>query len=154
VMTNLHLFPGGGHATGLPVGPTAAAIAASFGFGILANFGIGNYAPTLVMLSLMGMDPRLCFPIMALGGCLMGAGASARHIRIGQVDFRIVVGLAIGGVPAVLVAALIVKSMPIGTLRWLVVLVVLYSAAVLLRAALHGRREHRPEGATAPVAAS
>src|SRR4051794_35786662 len=95
-MTNLHLFPGGGTATGLPAGPTIAAIAASFGFGILANFGVGNYAPTLVMLSLMGMDPRVCFPIMAAGGSLMGAGASLRGVRIGEGDRGRVVGLGIG----------------------------------------------------------
>src|SRR3954467_11846152 len=122
-MTNLHLFPGGGTATALPLGPTIVAIGASFGFGILANFGVGNYAPTLVLLSLMGMDPRLCFPIMAAGGSLMGAGASLRHIAIGQVDLRIVLGLAIGGVPAVLVAAFIVKSMPLEVLRWMVFVV-------------------------------
>jgi len=66
----------------------------------------------------------------------------------------VVLGLTLGGIPAVLVAALIVKSMPIEVLRWMVVVVVLYSAAILLRAALHGRREHRAEGATAAVAAS
>ena len=119
-MTNLHLFPGGGTATGLPPALTIVAIIANFGFGILANFGVGNYAPTLVMLSLMGMDPRLCFPIMAAGGSLMGAGASVRHIAIGEVDLRIVLGLAIGGIPAVLVAAFIVKEMPLEILRWLV----------------------------------
>ena len=140
-MTNLHLFPGGGTATGLPVGLTTVAIMASFGMGILANFGVGNYAPTLVMLSLMGMDPRLCFPIMAAGGSLMGAGASVRHIGIGQIDLRIVLGLAIGGIPAVLVAAFIVKSMPLEVLRWLVFVVVLYAAAVMFRAAVVGRRE-------------
>ena len=139
-MTNLHLFPGGGTATGLPVGLTTVAIMASFGMGILANFGVGNYAPTLVMLSLMGMDPRLCFPIMAAGGSLMGAGASVRHIGIGQIDLRIVLGLAIGGIPAVLVAAFIVKSMPLEVLRWLVFVVVLYAAAVMFRAAVVGRR--------------
>jgi len=106
------------------------------------------------MLSLMGMDPRLCFPIMALGGSLMGATASVRHMQIGQVDMRVVLGLTLGGIPAVLVAALIVKSMPIEVLRWMVVVVVLYSAAVLFRAAVHGRREHANEGATAAVAAS
>lgn len=84
----------------------------------------------------------------------MGASASVRHIQIGQVDMRVVLGLTLGGIPAVLVAALIVKSMPIEVLRWMVVIVVLYSAAILLRAALHGRREHRAEGATAAVAAS
>ena len=153
-MTNLHLFPGGGTATGLPTSLTIVAIMASFGFGILANFGVGNYAPTLVMLSLMGMDPRLCFPIMAAGGSLMGAGASVRHFAIGQIDLRIVLGLAIGGIPAVLVAAFIVKSMPLEFLRWLVFMVVLYAAAVMFRAALVGRREQRTAAATAAVMAS
>jgi uncharacterized membrane protein YfcA len=54
----------------------------------------------------------------------------------------------------VLVAALIVKSMPIFWLRWLVIVVVLYAAVVMARAAIKGHREHRAEGATAPVAAS
>jgi len=153
-MTNLHLFPGGGAATGLPPVQTVIAIAASFGFGLLANFGVGNYAPTLVMLSLMGMDPRLCFPIMATGGSLMGAGASVRHIAIGEIDLRIVLGLSIGGIPAVLVAAFIVKSMPLDILRWLVFAVVVYAAAVMFGAAVKGRREHKAEGATAPLIAS
>lgn len=151
-LANLDLFPAGGTLTGLPPGLTAAAIAASFGFGLLANFGVGNYAPTLVMLSLMGMDPRLCFPIMATGGCLMGAGASIKHIAIGQVDLRIVLGLAIGGIPAVLVAAFIVREMPMTALRWLVLVVVLYTGAVMLRAGLAGRRAER-EGAAADAAA-
>jgi hypothetical protein len=149
-MTNLHLFPGGGHATGLPIGPTIAAIAASFGFGILANFGVGNYAPTLVMLSLMGMDPRLCFPIMAAGGSLMGAGASVRHIAIGQIDLQVVLGLAIGGIPSVLIAALIVKEMPLEILRWLVFVVIVYTSAVMFRAARIGRRDEKA-GAAAPA---
>jgi uncharacterized membrane protein YfcA len=150
-MTNLHLFPGGGTATGLSPALTIVAVLANFGFGILANFGVGNYAPTLVMLSLMGMDPRLCFPIMAAGGSLMGAGASVQHIAIGEVDMRVVLGLAIGGIPAVLVAAFVVKEMPLDYLRWLVLAVVLYAAAVMGRAALKGRREGKAEGATAPV---
>lgn len=154
LMTNLHLFPGGGTAAGLPIGPTLVAIGASFGFGILANFGVGNYAPTLVLLSLMGMDPRLCFPIMAAGGSLMGAGASLRHFAIGQIDLRIVLGLAIGGIPSVLVAAFLVKSMPVDLLRWLVLLVVLYSAAVMLRAALKGRLDDKINTATQAAAAA
>ena len=151
-MTNLDLFPGGGTATGLPFAESMVAIAASFGFGLLANFGVGNYAPTLVMLSLMGMDPRLCFPIMAAGGSLMGAGASIRHIRIGEVDLRIVLGLVLGGIPAVMVAAFIVKEMPLDVLRWLVLVVVVHAAAVMLRAAACGRRKERAEAMTEAVA--
>ena len=150
-MSNLDLFPAGGTANGLPPGLMTIAIAACFVFGILLNFGVGTYAPTLIMLSLMGMDPRLCFPIMAGGAALTGAGASIRHVRIGEIDLRIVLGLAIGGLPAVLLAAFVVKSMPIETLRWLVIVVVLYAAAVMFRSAWHGHKVHRAEGATAAV---
>jgi uncharacterized membrane protein YfcA len=152
-MTNLHLFPGGGTAAGLPMGLTIIAIAANFGFGVLLNFGVGNYAPTLVTLSLMGMDPRLIFPIMAAAAAVTGAGACVRHIQMGRMDLKVVVGLAIGGVPAVLVAAFIVKTMPLELLRWLVIVVVLYAAAVMAHAAWKGRREHKPEGATAELLA-
>jgi len=143
-LTNLHLMPGGATATGLPMPLMVIAIAANFLFGILLNFGIGNYAPTLIMLSLMGMDPRLSFPIMAAGAALTATGASLRYISIGAVDLRIATGIALGGIPAVFVAAFIVKSMSVELLRWLVVVVVLYAALVMLKAAATGRR-----GATA-----
>lgn len=157
-LQNLHLLAwadtaNGGTATGLPPTLTVIVIAVNFVLGILMNFGVGNYAPMLVMLSLMGMSPRLCFPIMATGASLMGATASVKHIQIGQIDLRMVLGLAIGGIPAVLVAAFIVKEMPIELLRWLVILVVVYAAAVMLRASWVGRREHRAEAATAALAA-
>ena len=150
-MTNLHLFPGGGTASSLPVMLTILAIGANFIFGILVNFGVGNFAPTLVMFSLMGLDPRYAFPIMAGGAALSGTAASIRHIQIGQIDLRIVLGLAIGGIPAVLVAALIVKTMPVEMLRWLVIVVVLCAAAVMVRAAHAGRRSEilTPEEAAA-----
>ena len=77
---------------------------------------------------------------MAAGAAVMGAGACVRHIQMGRMDLKVVVGLAIGGVPAVLVAAFIVKTMPLQLLRWLVIVVVLYAAAIMGRAAMLGRR--------------
>jgi uncharacterized membrane protein YfcA len=151
-MTNLHLFPGGGSESSLPLVLTILAIVANFMFGVLLNYGVGNYAPTLVILSLMGMDPRLCFPIMAGAAALMGASAGIRHINTGHLDLRIIVGLTIGGIPAVLVAAYIIVTMPLGLLRWLVLIVVLYAATIMFRAAMLGRREHRAEPATAALA--
>ena len=149
-VNNLDMMPGGGTASGLPVHLMIVAIVANFIFGVLLNFGVGNYAPTLVMLSLMGMDPRLCFPIMAAGAGLCGAGASIRHINLGQIDLKIALGLTLGGIPAVFVAAFIVRDMPLEMLRWLVMVVVLYASVVMLRAALLGRREDRL--LTAPAA--
>jgi uncharacterized membrane protein YfcA len=140
-LANLKLMPGGGTAASLPLPLMVAAIAANFGFGVLLNFGVGNYAPTLALLSLMGMDPRLCFPIMAGGAAMAAAGASVRHIQMGEIDLRIATGLALGGIPAVLIATFVVKSMPVEALRWLVVVVVVYAAIVILRAAAQGERQ-------------
>jgi len=143
-LANLGLMPVGGVATSLPLPLMLSAIAANFVFGVLLNFGVGNYAPTLAMFSLMGMDPHLSFPIMAAGAALAAAGASVRHIGRGNVDLRIALGLAVGGIPAVLLAAFIVKSMPVEVLRWLVTAVVVYAAVVMLRAAWVGRGERQP----------
>jgi len=151
-MTNLNMFPGGGSASSLSVTLTVVAIVANFGFGLLLNYGVGNYAPTLVVLSLMGMDPHLCFPIMAGAAALMGATPSLRHINTGNLDLRVVMGLTIGGIPAVFIAAYLVVSMPLEWLRWLVLIVVLYAATIMFRAAMLGRREHDAEPATAAIA--
>ena len=154
VLGILGQLPVGGTASGLPLGLTIVGISVSFVLGLLANFGVGNYAPSLVMFSLMGMDPHYCFPIMASGASLMGAGSSIRFIKVPDIDLKIVVGLTLGGIPAVLVAALIVKSMNVDVLRYVITVVVFYTGAVMARAAIKGHREHRAEGATAPVTAS
>jgi uncharacterized membrane protein YfcA len=138
-LANLHMMPGGGTATSLPPLLMVVAILANFGFGVLLNFGVGNYAPTLAMLSLMGMDPKLSFPIMAAGASIAGTAASAQSIRLGTTDMKIALGLMLGGIPAVLVAAFIVKGLSVELLRWLVIIVVVYAAMVMLRAALTRR---------------
>ena len=142
-MSNLDLMPAGGTASRLPLELTIIAIVANFIMGVLLNFGIGHYAPSLVMLSLMGLDPRLAFPIMATGGAFTIAGAGSRHVLSGHLDLRVAVGIVIGGIPAVFAAAFIVREMPIEALRWLVAGVVLYAAIVMLRAAFTGRRDGR-----------
>lgn len=138
VLINLHLMPGGGTAASLPLPWTLVAMAVNFTLGVLVNFGIGNYAPTLIMFSLMGMDPRYAFPVMAGSAGIAGAGASIRHIQLGEIDLRVVTGIILGGIPAVLVAAFVVKSMDVAMLRWLVIGVVYYAAVVMARSAWAG----------------
>jgi uncharacterized membrane protein YfcA len=98
--------------------------------------GIGAYAPSLIMFSLMGLDTRAAFPIM-MGACafLMPA-SSVGFLRSPRIDLRVVIAIALGGVPAVLLAALVIKSLPLTAIRWGVVAVVLYTAILLLRSAL------------------
>jgi uncharacterized membrane protein YfcA len=135
-LANLRLMPAGGHATGLPLDLMIVAIAAHLVLGVLVNFGVGNYAPTLAMLSLFGMDPRLAFPIMTSAGAFCIAGASVRLVREEpRLDLRLVLGLTLGAIPAILIAAFVVRDMPLELLRWLVVAVVAYAGASLLRSA-------------------
>jgi uncharacterized membrane protein YfcA len=134
-LSNLDLMPGGGTATSLPLHFAVITVLAHVVFGMLLSFGVGNYAPTLAMLSLMGMDPRLAFPIMAAAAGFAGTTASARVIGTVKLDWRFVLGLTIGAIPAILVAAFIVKEMPVVMLRWLVVVVVTYAGVTLLLAA-------------------
>ena len=150
-LSNLGLMPVGGTATSLPLGLALIAIAAHFVLGILFNFGVGNYAPTLAMLSLMGMDPRLAFPIMACGAGFAGTAAAVRALRVIKLDYRLVLGMTIGSIPAVLVAAFVVKEMPLETLRWLVVVVVTYAGITLLLTALRGRKLVTIDPAGAPI---
>jgi uncharacterized membrane protein YfcA len=135
ILTNVGLMPPGGSATSLPTRWAVVAVAAHFLFGVLLSFGVGNYAPTLAMLSLMGMDPRLAFPIMACAASFGGLAASGRSLHLLKLDYRIVLGLALGAIPAVLIAAFIVKEMPMTMLRWLVVVVVSYAGGTLLLSA-------------------
>ncbi len=146
-MANLHLTPGGGAALSLPLTLFVAAVAAHFVMGVLMCFGIGLYAPSLIVLSLMGLNPTAAFPIM-MGACaFLMPVASFRFIRSERIDLRIVIGLALGGVPAVLLAAFVVTSAPLTAIRCGVVVVVLYAAAMLLRSALRG--ETAPNSAAA-----
>ena len=114
---------------------SSIAIAGNFLLGALMTLGIGLYAPCMILVSLLGMNPTAAFPIM-MGSCafLMPVG-SLRFIRERAYSLRNALGLAIGGLPGVLVAAYIVKSLNLDIVRWLVILVVLYTAITMLIAA-------------------
>jgi uncharacterized membrane protein YfcA len=141
VMTALNRFPGGGDALGLSGGRLQLAMAINFVLGALMTLGIGAYAPCMIMVSLLGMNPTAAFPIM-MGSCaFLMPTASAKFIRTEKYDLRAAIGLAIGGVPAVLIAAYIVRSLPLEYMRWLVVVVVAYTAFSLLRSAATERAQ-------------
>jgi uncharacterized membrane protein YfcA len=134
-MKNLDLFPGGGEAFALVGWKLWAGVVGNFILGVLMMLGIGLYAPCMVLVSILGMHPIAAFPIM-MGSCaFLMPTASIRFIQKRGYSQRAAVGLAIGGVPGVLVAAFIVQSLPLTVLRWGVVLVVLYTAMAMLRSA-------------------
>ena len=145
-LTNLGMMPAGGDALALAAAPLAIAVFGHFVMGTLMTFGIGLYAPSLILLSLLGLNPIAAFPIM-MGACaflmpVCGIG----FIRAERINLRVVIGLGLGGMPLVLVAAFLVKSLSLETLRWGVVVVVIYAAILLLRSAF--QNEKSPLGDT------
>jgi uncharacterized membrane protein YfcA len=135
VLSNLEKIPTGGDALALRGSLLVIAIAVNFLLGALMTLGVGLYAPCLILVALLGMNPIAAFPIM-MGSCaFLMPVAGLRFIAAQKYDLRGAMGLALGGIPGVLIAAFIVKQLPIVTLRWLVVVVVLYASIAMLRAA-------------------
>lgn len=135
MMSQLGFFPAGGTGLTLALGKLGLALAVNFVLGILLMLGIGNYAPSLIIFSLLGMDPRAAFPIMMGSGALMAMAGGFRFIRAARFDSKAALGLTLGGIPGVLIAGLVVKSLPLSVLRWMVVGVVIYAATMMLKSA-------------------
>jgi uncharacterized membrane protein YfcA len=135
VTRQLRIVPDTGMALGLTGGKLALAVAVNFALGALMTLGIGLYAPCIILVSLLGMNPQVAFPIM-MGSCaFLMPVASLRFIRAGRYELRASLGLTLGGIPAVIIAAYLVRSLPLAVVQWLVVGVVLYTSTALLRAA-------------------
>ncbi len=138
LMGQIKLFPIGGQQLGIQGFRLVTAVVLNFAFGALQALGIGLYAPCMILVSLLGMSPRAAFPIM-MGSCafMMPVGG-IRFIRGGAYHLPAAVGLALGGIPGVLAAAFLVRSLSLSALRWMVITVVVYAAIVMLRSARVG----------------
>jgi uncharacterized membrane protein YfcA len=147
----VNLLPAGGEARDLSGALLALGLTGNFIFGALMTIGIGAYAPIMILVSMLGMDPTTAFPIM-MGSCaFLMPIASTQFIRHRSYALRPALGLALGGMPASLAAAFIVKSMSLDTVRILVVLVVGYTAITLLRAAARAQVGGTSEDAPGPA---
>jgi len=134
-LAQLKLVPGGGTALELRGALLAAGLLGNFALGALMTLGIGLYAPCLILVSLLGMNPKAAFPIM-MGSCafLMPVGGM-RFIREGSYSLKTSVAMTLAGIPGVLIAAYIVRELPLTYVRWLVVVVVVYASTMMLRSA-------------------
>ena len=135
LLTALHWLPAGGNTQGLAGARLGIGLAGNFVLGALMMLGIGLYAPCMILVYLLGMNPAAAFPIM-MGSCafLMPIG-SVQFVKTRTYHVQAALGLALGGVPAALIAALIVKALPLDAVRWLVVFVVIYTSLNMLATA-------------------
>jgi uncharacterized membrane protein YfcA len=123
-------------------------VAANFVLGALMTIGVGLYAPCLVLVSMLGMNPTSGFPIM-MGSCaFLMPLASVPFIRQRAYSPRATLGLTLAGLPAVWIAAKYVTSLDLYWVKWLVAAVVIYTAITLLVAASREMRMSPNEGAS------
>jgi uncharacterized membrane protein YfcA len=134
-MSQIGVFPAGGIALTLTSWKLVFALVVNFLLGALLTLGIGSYAPSLILFSMLGMDPRAAFPIMMGSGAMMAMVGGLRFMKAGRFDTTAALGLTLGGIPGVLLAGLVVRSLPLDVLRWVVVFVVVYAATMMLRSA-------------------
>ena len=129
-------MPGGGEAIGLSGWKLALAVGVNFVLGALATIGIGLYAPCMALIYMLGMSPLVAFPIM-MGSCaFLMPPASAKFIKEGAYNRKAALFMAIPGAIAVLIAAFVVKSLDLEVLRWIVIVVIVYTSIMMFRSAM------------------
>lgn len=134
---NMDWITGAGDAIGLNGMKLLIAVAVNFVLGALMTAGIGLYAPCMALVFALGMSPQVAFPIM-MGSCaFLMPPASIRFIREGAYNRKAAIAMAIPGSVAVLIAAFFVKSLPLEKLRWIVIVVILYTSFIMLKAAMN-----------------
>ncbi len=131
----IDLFPVGGEAIGLRGIKLVIGVGVNFILGALMTAGIGLYAPCMALVSLLGMNPQVAFPIM-MGSCaVLMPVASAKFVKEEMYAKKPSLFIMIAGVVGVLIAVYLVKSMPLDILRWLVIVVVTYTGISMLMTA-------------------
>jgi uncharacterized membrane protein YfcA len=132
----MNWIQGEGTAIGIDGWKLVLAGGVNFILGAMMTAGVGLYAPCMALVFLLGMSPEVAFPIM-MGSCaFLMPPASYKFIKSGAYNRKAALLMAIPGTIAVLIAALVVKSLPLDVLRWLVIAIVLYTSATMFRAAL------------------
>lgn len=132
----MNWMPAGNTATGLTGIKLVIAVVANFFLGALMTIGVGQYAPCMALVFALGMSPKVAFPIM-MGSCafLMPA-ASIQFVKSKAIDRKAAMGLTLGGIVGVLIAAYLVKSMPLVALTWVVLVILVYTAFTMIRSAI------------------
>jgi uncharacterized membrane protein YfcA len=144
-MTNLGVIPPTGSAMGLEGWRFAVAVVANFVLGALMCVGIGNYAPSMALLSFLGMHPIAAYPIMMASDAILIPVASLGFLRSGRFAPAVAVGLTLGAIVGTLAAFPLVKTLGnhLTLMRWVVTAVIAYAAFAMLRSA-HASQPEAP----------
>lgn len=125
------ILPIGGTLRGLTGGSLVIACVVAFILGAALMFGIGNYAPCMSVVYLLGMNPLCAFPIMMCMGGFCSSSSAFQSIKNGLIIKDSALFMMLGGFIGAAVAYFVVKSMPLNVLTILVIIVVFYASISL-----------------------
>ena len=147
----LGLFEMENNATGLTGWKLIVGIIGNFIFGALMSAGVGLYAPCMAMVSLLGMNLKLAFPIM-MGSCalLMPAG-SIKFIKEQAYDWTAAIFINLFGLLGVVAAYLGVKNASIDILKFVIIAVIYYTGYSMLKKSKVSKVEKTSETTTTKV---
>lgn len=132
----MHWIQGEGVAIGIYGWKLVIAGLVNFILGAMMTAGVGLYAPCMALVYLLGLSPQVAFPII-MGSCaFLMPPASFKFIKSGNYNKKAALGMAIPSIFAVLIAAFIIKSLPLDTLRWLVMIIIIYTSVTMFLAAI------------------
>jgi uncharacterized membrane protein YfcA len=135
----MHWIQGEGVAIGIYGWKLVIAGLVNFILGAMMTAGVGLYAPCMALVYLLGLSPQVAFPIM-MGSCaFLMPPASFKFIKSGNYNKKAALGMAIPSIFAVLIAAFIIKSLPLDTLRWLVMIIIIYTSVTMFLAAIKNK---------------
>ncbi|WP_434798542.1 sulfite exporter TauE/SafE family protein [Terrisporobacter vanillatitrophus] len=129
-------MPGGGDAIGLSGVKLVIGVVGNAVLGALMTAGVGLFAPCMALTYFLGLSPQVTFPIM-MGSCAMlQPVSSVKFIKEGAYPRKSSLILGLSGAVGVFIAAFIVKSLPIDTLKWVVMAVLVYTGASMIAGAM------------------
>jgi uncharacterized membrane protein YfcA len=129
ILSQLHLLPVA-HADAIGLTGIKLVVGTILGgfYATLLSVGIGSFAPTLATFYLLGMNAKSIFPIM-MSACAVGSVfTSLKFVKAGMYNRKVTMAMTVLAIVGVLVAAYLVKSLPLKVLTWMVVIVIYYSS--------------------------
>lgn len=133
-------FLGSGNtAVGLDGAKLIIAIVLNFVFGALMTLGCGLYAPCMVMVFMLGMNPIVAFPVMMGSAAALMPVAGKEFIAAGDYSRKVSLCFTVTGVIAVLLATNLVVNMDLKLLTWIIIAVVIYTSFTYVRKGLRKR---------------
>lgn len=101
--------------------------------GLFPAFGAGSYAPTQMLLFILGLAPLVAFPIMCASCTIQQSVGAIKYSSHGLVANKVAFILSISGVVGTLLAIPLVTSFSSYHLRWLLFIIIIYNIIMMLK---------------------